>query len=332
MVVNSVIDTSNSSPASSGSVTITSASAQTSGTVIVKAGNVGGGSFIASAASGNISLAGINAGTQAVTLTAGAAASSVNSTGSITAGSLTVTSGSGGIGTAVSPLLTSATSLALNSGSSGDVFVHDSASTVVLTGTNAANNYNLVMTNGLAGSISLGPGQSVSGAAAVNLTASGAGTIDMQDSAGSINSPVVSLITAGGAIGPTNAINLAAASTALTFNAGTTGNVSITSANSITLDGSTGNAVTLSAGAISTSGSTAASGALTLNTDSLTVGGSDTLTGTTVAVNGMIGKDLTVNNQGNITATTGNINIVSTADAGENGGNLNITGGGTTDS
>jgi trimeric autotransporter adhesin len=325
--LNGAINTSSTS-ANAGNVTITAASVKTSGVVAITAGAVSG-AFVANTPSGSITLAGVNAPSQTVTLTASASGGGITSAGVITAGTLQAVSGSGGIGTSgASPLSTTATNLSLNAGSAGNVFASDSATSATLAGVNAANNYNLVMTNGVSGSIVIGSGTTVTGATSVNLQASGSGTIDMQDGTGAINAPAVTLTTAGGAVGANNAIALTGASTALTVSAGA-GSVAITSPNAIVLDPSTGGAVTLTANSISTSGSSTFSGLLTLNTSTITIGGTDTLTGSAVSINGVVGQDLTVNNQGNLSASSGNISIVSTPNAGDTGGNLIITGGGT---
>ena len=89
-------------------------------------------------------------------------------------------------------------------------------------------------------------------------------------------------------------------------------------------------------GSVTTNGSTTANVAMTLNftgtaTPTLTVSG-DTLQGTAVTINGAVGSNLIVDNQGFIVATTGNIDITSTPNAG-GGGNLTFgpNGGGTMD-
>ncbi len=53
------------------------------------------------------------------------------------------------------------------------------------------------------------------------------------------------------------------------------------------------------------------------------------VSGTSVSINGVSGKDETLNNTGTISATSGNLNVTSTPDNTDNGGNLFITGSGT---
>jgi hypothetical protein len=117
----------------------------------------------------------------------------------------------------------------------------------------------------------------------------------------------------------------------LTVNAA--GDVNVSDSNSaVTLNPSSGNNFSLSSGgSIATNGSTTASGTLTLATNYLSVGSSDTLSGSSVAVNGFSAQDLTVNNQGNLTATASGGTVALTSAAGTNlfvlgGGSLNAGG------
>ncbi len=173
--------------------------------------------------------------------------------------------------------------------------------------------------NAAQGNISLG-GLS-SGAVTIKTGATGS----VISSAAITSSAII--ITAGtGGVGTAGA---PLQTTAASLTVASTGDVNINNTGALTLFGSTGNNFTLAAsGAVSTNGNTTAGAVLTINTNNLNVAGADTLTGTSVDVNGPAGSDLTVNNAGNITATTGSINIISTPGAGV-GGNLFIAGGGT---
>src|SRR5262249_50549937 len=98
-------------------------------------------------------------GTSSVSLTAVGNGTITNgNVGSqITTAMLTLATGGGDIGESGGngPIETNATSLSANAGTTGDVFIEDSATSVTLKGTNSANNYSLQMTGDISGNGSI---------------------------------------------------------------------------------------------------------------------------------------------------------------------------------
>jgi hypothetical protein len=288
---------------------------------------------------GNVSAPETVTGNTSVTLHAAGngSISNGNASSQITTGTLNLLAGSGGIGISGNGINTNATTFTANAGTTGDVFVNDSAVATTVAGSNTGNQFNLTMTTGN-GSIVLGitgTAATVNGATSVALAAAGSGSITNGNSASQITTGTLSLTAGASGIGVSgNPINTNAAT--LSANAGT-GNVFVngTSTNTVSLNGLTGNNITVTtAGAVATTANATATGTLTINGTSLN--NSNTLSGSSVAINGTGAQEsvFTLNNTGAIVANGSNSTVNVTTAAGQeldvNGkGSISVTGTGT---
>ncbi len=277
-------------------------------------------------------------GTTSVTLTANGAGFINQNGGVVTAPQVTLTSGSGDIGVLGAEFATQTQSLTATT--LGNVFISNTGPvTLNASSAGSGNEFELLEVadgNGN-GQITLAGNVSAPGAGGLIFIQSddNGGTGGIAWSSGTLTAANVTLFDTTGGTGTGNIGNsgspIVTATSNLTFNTGA--DVFITNTGALTLVGSTGNNITLTNNAaVATNGATTANLALTLNVPSLTVNAADFLQGTSVIVNGPVGSNLTVDDQGDIVATTGNINIVSTPNAG-GGSNLILgpNGGGTMD-
>ncbi len=165
------------------------------------------------------------------------------------------------------------------------------------------------------------------GTAPVSIAAGGSGTIT---SSAPIEAGLLTLSASTGAIGTSSSL-LPTAASSIRFSSN--GDVNIGSESALIIsEANTGNNINLASGESVSfvpsmfSASATASGTLSITSPVVNIGIFDVV-GNSVSITGPTGSDLLINNQGGITASNGNINILSTPSGGV-GGNLDITGGG----
>jgi hypothetical protein len=201
-------------------------------------------------------------------------------------------------------------------GSAGGQVVLPGGSTVTSSSTNS---------NGNAGNVTIIASATSGNAAQVgNITATGgpgsgtAGNVSIVTAQPTGNNATTIIYDISGAVDPSSPATAIVASANLHGGNVTTGSIS---GADITISGQT---VSQAAG-----GALNATGAINLTTANLTTPVGDTISGATVLINGLVGQNITINNQGLIQASGGTFIVNGTPGLTDIGGSIFVTGGGT---
>jgi hypothetical protein len=213
--------------------------------------------------------------------------------GPLQGSSVTLTATAGDLGSSGTPLITVTSNL--NANASGDAYILNQG-TLTLTGASSAGGiFNLSTQIGTDGAIIIAKGASITAGTVQlqsNETTAGAGGIKQLDGnqVTTIFAPTIALVDIG-ASGSNIVVTTSQGASPLSFNASTNGSIDITTTN-------------------------------------LTTAAADTISGNAVTIHGLVGQNLTINNQGQISANSGALNAASTPDSADVGGNLYVSGGG----
>ncbi|MBU6455260.1 MAG: hypothetical protein KGS72_26050, partial [Cyanobacteria bacterium REEB67] len=209
------------------------------------------------------------------------------------ASGLALTARAGDLGSSGTPLLTVTSNLTANA--SGNAYITNQGSLTLVGASSAGGTFNLSTVVGADGAIVIGKGGTIT-ANSVQLQSNeitaGAGGITQLDGnqITTIFAPTI-ILNDVGASGSNIVVTTSQGATPLSFSASTNGSIDITST-------------------------------------SLTAAAADNISGNGVTIQGLVGQNLTVNNQGQINSNTGALNITSTPNSSDIGGNLYIAGGG----